>query len=215
MDDALHQAFISSLKRLFGSKLCPQTVRFLTVGRGAKSTTSYEIYWASTGIGPDLAASVGIWLPGHPVVRLGECRGTPGAVACSALLVGQPTLRTGSDQLPGLQKRPGPSRWSFVHTLTPRCSSQSSSVFSAEQLPFSGGFFVCGLNLTADRCYIAENWKQCLRKLTFGNWQYLKKWLEEQRPGSDPQCVNIIAGDFVGPLPLCPLVIALNQKLLQ
>lgn len=39
MDDALHQAFISSLKRLFGSKLCPQTVRFLAVqleGKGGK-----------------------------------------------------------------------------------------------------------------------------------------------------------------------------------
>lgn len=160
---------------------------------------------------------MGIWLPGHPVVRLGECRGTPGAVACSALLVGQPTLRTGSDHLPGPQEKTRPSRLSFVHALTPRCSSQSSSVFSADKvaLPFSDGFFVCGLNLTADRSYIAENWRQCLRKLTFGNWECLRKWLEEQKPGSDPQCVNIIAGDFVGPLPLCPLVIALNQKLLK
>lgn len=77
------------------------------------------------------------------------------------------------------------------------------------------GFFVCGLNLTADRYYITENLKQSLRTLTFSNWECLKKWLKEQRPGSDPQSLNIIAGDFVGPLPLCSLVIALNQKLLK
>uniref|UniRef100_UPI0037E9C789 PI-PLC X domain-containing protein 1 n=1 Tax=Semicossyphus pulcher TaxID=241346 RepID=UPI0037E9C789 len=77
------------------------------------------------------------------------------------------------------------------------------------------GFFVSGLNLTADRYYITENPKQSLRTLTFSNWDCLRTWLEEQTPGSDPQSLNIIAGDFVGPLPLCSLVIKLNQKLLR
>ncbi|XP_074524968.1 PI-PLC X domain-containing protein 1 [Halichoeres trimaculatus] len=77
------------------------------------------------------------------------------------------------------------------------------------------GFFVCGLNLTADRSFITMNPKQSLRTLTFSNWDCLRTWLEEQTPGSDPESLNIIAGDFVGPLPLCPLVIKLNQKLLQ
>ncbi|XP_040896380.1 PI-PLC X domain-containing protein 1 [Toxotes jaculatrix] len=76
------------------------------------------------------------------------------------------------------------------------------------------GFFVSGLNLTADRYYITTNPKQSLRTLTFSSWECLKKWLEEQVPGSDSKSLNIIAGDFVGPLPLCSLVIALNQKLL-
>ncbi|XP_034559991.1 PI-PLC X domain-containing protein 1 isoform X2 [Notolabrus celidotus] len=76
------------------------------------------------------------------------------------------------------------------------------------------GFFVCGLNLTADRYFIAENPKQSLRTLTFSNWESLRTWLEEQTPGSDPESLNIIAGDFIGPLPLCSLVIKLNQKLL-
>lgn len=80
---------------------------------------------------------------------------------------------------------------------------------------FPDGFFVSGLNLTADRYYITENPKQSLRTLTFSNWECLRKWLQEQKPGSDPDSLNIIAGDFVGPLPLCSLVIALNQKLLQ
>lgn len=78
---------------------------------------------------------------------------------------------------------------------------------------FSGGFFVSGLNLTADRGYIATNPTQSLRTLTFANWESLRKWVEEQIPGWEPQSLNIIAGDFVGPLPLCSLVIALNQKL--
>lgn len=79
----------------------------------------------------------------------------------------------------------------------------------------SEGFFVCGLNLTADRCYITKNWNQSLRTLTFTNWRSLRKWLEEQKPGGERESLNIIAGDFVGPLPLCSLVIALNLKLQQ
>lgn len=78
----------------------------------------------------------------------------------------------------------------------------------------SDGFFVCGLNLTADRNYILDNWKVSLKKLTFNNWQDLRTWVEQQSPGSGPQCLNIVAGDFVGSLPLCSLVVALNRKLL-
>lgn len=78
---------------------------------------------------------------------------------------------------------------------------------------FPGGFFVAGLNLTADKCYITKNSKESLRTLTFSNWKCLRKWVEEQTAGSDPKSLNIIAGDFVGPLPLCSLVIALNKKL--
>lgn len=71
-----------------------------------------------------------------------------------------------------------------------------------------------GLNLTADRQYITKNPKESLRTLTYRNWECLRKWLEMQIPGSDSRGLNIIAGDFVGPLPLCSLVIALNHKLL-
>ncbi|KAM6922094.1 PI-PLC X domain-containing protein 1 [Xenentodon cancila] len=75
------------------------------------------------------------------------------------------------------------------------------------------GFFVSGLNLTADRRYITKNPKESLRTLTYRNWDGLRRWLEQQVSGSDPKSLNIIAGDFVGPLPLCSLVIALNYKL--
>lgn len=79
----------------------------------------------------------------------------------------------------------------------------------------SEGFFVSGLNLTADKCYITKNQKQSLRTLTYGNWDSLRKWVEDQIPGSEPESLNIIAGDFVGSLPLCSLVIKLNQKLIR
>lgn len=77
------------------------------------------------------------------------------------------------------------------------------------------GFFVSGLNLTADRKYITKNHKESLRTLTYSNWESLENWLQRQAPGPEAHSLNIIAGDFVGPLPLCSLVIALNQKLLQ
>lgn len=76
-------------------------------------------------------------------------------------------------------------------------------------------FFVSGLNLTADRYYITTHMKESLRTLTLGNWECLKAWLEKQAPGPQHQGLNIIAGDFIGPVPLCPLIIALNQKLLK
>nr|XP_057929812.1 PI-PLC X domain-containing protein 1 isoform X1 [Doryrhamphus excisus]XP_057929813.1 PI-PLC X domain-containing protein 1 isoform X1 [Doryrhamphus excisus] len=83
-----------------------------------------------------------------------------------------------------------------------------------QQLGRPRGFFVTGLNLTADRKYILTNPKQSLRTLTFTHWDHLSKWLQDQRPGSNHTDLNIIAGDFVGPLPLCSLVIGLNRKLL-
>ncbi|XP_036426600.1 PI-PLC X domain-containing protein 1 isoform X2 [Colossoma macropomum] len=77
------------------------------------------------------------------------------------------------------------------------------------------GFFVAGLNLTADRCFIASHPQVSLKTLTMENWESVKKWLEDQKPGADPTNLNIIAGDFVGFIPFCSLVIALNKKLLK
>ncbi|XP_071011105.1 PI-PLC X domain-containing protein 1 isoform X2 [Oncorhynchus clarkii lewisi] len=77
------------------------------------------------------------------------------------------------------------------------------------------GFFVSGLNLTADRSYIALHPRQSLQTLTLANWKELRPWLEEQVPGPHPNNLNIIAGDFIGPVPFCPLVINLNRKLLR
>lgn len=77
------------------------------------------------------------------------------------------------------------------------------------------GFFVAGLNLTADRCFIGSHLRESLRSLSLKNWDSVRQWLKEQRPGSIPSCLNIIAGDFVGLIPFCHLIIALNNKLIK
>lgn len=75
-------------------------------------------------------------------------------------------------------------------------------------------FFVAGLNLTAGRCFIGSHPRESLRSLSVENWDSVRQWLKEQRPGTDPSSLNIIAGDFVGLIPFCPLIVALNNKLI-
>lgn len=65
----------------------------------------------STAVCPDLEESVGIWLPGHSVLRVPDCSKTSGAVAQHPVLVGEPAHSTGSDQLPGVAERSGASWW--------------------------------------------------------------------------------------------------------
>ncbi|KAL3978959.1 serine/threonine-protein kinase N2 [Sarotherodon galilaeus] len=149
MDDKCHESFIWSLKKLFGSKLCPQKESVLTLRS--------------------------LWASGYQVILSYECQ----------LAVRHQELAHGVMTYLDWHKDLGRPE----------------------------GFFVSGLNLTADRCYIAKNQKESLRTLTYSNWEYLRTWLEEQLPGSDARSLNIIAGDFVGSLPLCSAVIALNQKL--
>ncbi|KAM7388645.1 hypothetical protein PAMP_024806 [Pampus punctatissimus] len=149
IDDKLHELFIFSLKKLFGSKLCPQKV---LLSYDSQAAVRHQELW--------------------PAI---------------------------------------PYLWANKHTA----QGVITYLDWNKDLGRPEGFFVSGLNLTADRNYITVNPKQSLRTLTFSNWECLRKWLEEQTPGSDPKSLNIIAGDFVGPLPLCSLVIALNQKLLR
>ncbi|KAM8746440.1 PI-PLC X domain-containing protein 1 [Acanthopagrus schlegelii] len=164
ISDRLHQAFILSLKKLFGSKLCPREESVLTLRS--------------------------LWASGYQVV----------------LSYDSQTAVRHQELWPDI-----PYWWANQRTA----QGVISYLDWNKGLGRPEGFFVAGLNLTAERSYITKNPKQSLRTLTFSNWECLRKWLEEQRPGSDPHSLNIIAGDFVGPLPLCSLVIALNQKLLR
>lgn len=82
-------------------------------------------------------------------------------------------------------------------------------------LPGTDGFFVAGLNLTADRCFITSHLKESLRSLSLANWVEVREWLGVQRPGQERSCLNIIAGDFVGLIPFCSQIIALNEKLIR
>ncbi|KAJ4943204.1 hypothetical protein JOQ06_005709 [Pogonophryne albipinna] len=152
ISDKLHQSFIFSLKKMFGSKLCPYKV----------SAPTLRSLWAA----------------------------------------GQQVILSYDSQHPLRH----PELWPDIpYWWANQCTAKE----------VIKGFFVCGLNLTADRCFIAENLRQSLRTITFSNWECLRGWVEKQTPGSGPQSLNIIAGDFVGPLPLCSLIIALNQKLLR
>ncbi|XP_075937656.1 PI-PLC X domain-containing protein 1 [Anarhichas minor] len=164
IDDRLHQLFIFSLKKLFGSRLCPQKEAVLTLRS--------------------------LWTSGYQVV----------------LSYDSQFAARHAELWP-----PIPYWWANQRTA----QGVTSYLDWNKDLGRPEGFFVSGLNLTADRFYIAEHPKQSLRTLTFSNWEGLRTWLEEQEPGSDRKSLNIIAGDFVGPLPLCSLVIALNHKLLR
>lgn len=164
ISDHLHESFIYSLKKLFGSKLCPQKESVLTLRS--------------------------LWASGYQVILSYDS---------------QMAVRH-RDLWPAI-----PYWWANQRTAQGVIRYQDWN----KELGRPEGFFVCGLNLTADRSYITKNRKQSLRTLTFSNWECLRRWLEEQVPGSDPNSLNIIAGDFVGPLPLCSLVIGLNQKLLR
>ncbi|MEQ2235666.1 hypothetical protein ILYODFUR_004646 [Ilyodon furcidens] len=162
MDDECHELFISCLKKLFGSKLCPRK----------ESVLSLRSLWAS----------------GYQVILSYD----------SQLVARHPQL------WPAI-----PYWWANKKTA----QEVINYLDWKKDLGRPEGFFVSGLNLTAPRAYIAKNPKESLRTLTYSNWECLRKWVEEQKPGSDPNSLNIIAGDFVGPLPLCSLVIALNHKL--
>ncbi|XP_044054677.1 PI-PLC X domain-containing protein 1 isoform X1 [Siniperca chuatsi] len=171
IDDKLHQAFIFSLKKLFGSKLCPH--KNLTCPPQESVLTLRSL-----------------WTSGYQVILSYDSQ-----IAASH-----------QELWPAI-----PYWWANQRTA----QGVISYLDSKKDLGRPEGFFVSGLNLTADRYYITTNPKQSLQTLTFSNWECLRIWLEEQRPGSDPESLNIIAGDFVGPLPLCSLVVALNQKLLR
>lgn len=164
ISENLHEAFIYSMKKVFGSKLCPKKGTDLTL----KS----------------------LWASGYQVI----------------LSYDDQAAARHPELWPGV-----PYWWANQKTA----QEVISYLDWKKELGRPEGFFVSGLNLTADRYYIIRHPKETLRTLTVSNWECLKSWVEEQVPGSQHQSLNIIAGDFVGPLPLCPLVIALNQKLLK
>ncbi|CAN9500258.1 unnamed protein product [Ophioblennius macclurei] len=164
MDERCHESLLLSLKRLFGTKLCPRQESVLTLRS--------------------------LWTSGRQVIL--------------------------SYESPVAERHP--EMWPAVpYWWANQCTAQGVIQYldSKKDEGRPEGFFVSGLNLTADRCFIAEQRKESLRTLTYANWQRLSQWLQRQAPGGGADRLNIVAGDFVGPLPLCSLVIALNRKLLD
>ncbi|XP_073707636.1 PI-PLC X domain-containing protein 1 [Garra rufa] len=162
MDYKRHEEFIYSLKKIFGSKLCPQRAQ-LTLRS--------------------------LWRSGYQVVLSYD------------------------DQSASHHKE----FWHgipYIWANKPNAEELIDYLECHKRFGRPDGFFVAGLNLTTDRCFIASHPRVSLQTLTMENWNRVKEWLEDQKPGAEPTCLNIIAGDFIGPVPFCSLVIALNKKLL-
>ncbi|NXY69436.1 PLCX1 protein, partial [Glareola pratincola] len=92
-------------------------------------------------------------------------------------------------------------------------------LFSKEYLMYhflifvSEKFFVAGINLTENLRYILVHPFGSLKKMTLQSLPCLKIWIKQQYPGPKKQCINIIAGDFIGNNDFVKDVIELNTKI--
>ncbi|NXK36504.1 PLCX1 protein, partial [Piprites chloris] len=77
----------------------------------------------------------------------------------------------------------------------------------------SGKFFVAGINLTENLGYILLHPFGSLKKMTLRSLPCLKIWIKQQYPGPKKECINIIAGDFIGNNDFVKDVIELNTKI--
>ncbi|XP_009880413.1 PREDICTED: PI-PLC X domain-containing protein 1 [Charadrius vociferus] len=76
-----------------------------------------------------------------------------------------------------------------------------------------GKFFVAGINLTENLRYILVHPFGSLKKMTLRSLPCLKIWIKQQYPGPKKECINIIAGDFIGNNDFVKDVIELNTKI--
>jgi len=74
---------------------------------------------------------------------------------------------------------------------------------------------VTGINLTEDLKYICSHPTESLKDVVMSTYPELLSWVKQQKPGSNPGSLNIIAGDFVTESQFIPTVIALNENLLN
>ncbi|NWU90651.1 PLCX1 protein, partial [Upupa epops] len=74
-------------------------------------------------------------------------------------------------------------------------------------------FFVAGINLTENLRYILVHPFGSLKKMTHQSIPFLKIWIKQQYPGPKKECINIIAGDFIGNDDFVKDVIELNRKI--
>lgn len=74
-------------------------------------------------------------------------------------------------------------------------------------------FFVAGINLTENLRYILLHPFGSLKDMTLRSLPCLKIWVRQQYPGAQKECINIIAGDFIGNDDFVRDVIELNTKI--
>ncbi|NXG85096.1 PLCX1 protein, partial [Stercorarius parasiticus] len=98
-------------------------------------------------------------------------------------------------------------------------SRDTTAIHSPEYLLYhflifvSEKFFVAGINLTENLRYILVHPFGSLKKMTLQSLPCLKIWIKQQYPGPKKQCINIIAGDFIGNGDFVKDVIELNTKI--
>ncbi|NXQ99673.1 PLCX1 protein, partial [Sagittarius serpentarius] len=99
-------------------------------------------------------------------------------------------------------------------------SRDTTFLFSSKEYlmcPFlifvSEKFFVAGINLTENLRYILVHPFGSLKKMTLQSLPCLKIWIKQQYPGPKKECINIIAGDFIGNDDFVKDVIELNTKI--
>lgn len=86
-----------------------------------------------------------------------------------------------------------------------------SYLYNQKQKGRPEGLFVAGLNLTFDGNDMLLYLTKSLKEKTMSAYPLLLDWVKEQRPGSDKESVNIIAGDFVGVNSFAQDIIQLNN----
>ncbi|NXN76600.1 PLCX1 protein, partial [Himantopus himantopus] len=98
-------------------------------------------------------------------------------------------------------------------------SRDTTAIHSSEYLMrhllifVSEKFFVAGINLTENLRYILVHPFGSLKKMTLQSLPCLKIWIKQQYPGPKKECINIIAGDFIGNDDFVKDVIELNTKI--
>ncbi|NXS39100.1 PLCX1 protein, partial [Balaeniceps rex] len=98
-------------------------------------------------------------------------------------------------------------------------SRDTTFLFSKEYLMchllifVSEKFFVAGINLTENLRYILVHPFASLKEMTLRSLPCLKIWIKQQYPGPKKDCINIIAGDFIGNNDFVKDVIELNTKI--
>lgn len=73
-------------------------------------------------------------------------------------------------------------------------------------------FFVAGLNLTENTCFLLTHLFSSMKNVTLAAFPELLAWVKRQHCGQGKACINIIAADFVGVDQFVQLVIEINQK---
>ncbi|XP_073808832.1 PI-PLC X domain-containing protein 1-like isoform X1 [Danio rerio] len=113
-----------------------------------------------------------------------------------------------------INRKEDPVLWRGIEYWWANNSDPNEAISFLDNKKQSGrpnGFFVAGLNLTFYGCSIFWNLTASLKEKTVTAYPLLLDWVKKQRPGSDTQSINIIAGDFFDVNSFAQDIIQLND----